>query len=323
MSGATSISAPAGRPTPADVDLALAREPPGKPHKAPPGEPRRLGYLYILPAFAFYAAFVLFPLLHALWISFFDWDGVSRGTWAGFANYRDILGDSQIRTAFLHSVILILFYSALPVALGLLLAASLSRMRVRGLTAFRAVLFLPQVVALVVVGVIWRWVYAPDGPLNQGLDAFGLHRLTRVWLGDFSWALPSVGVVGAWVSYGLAMVLFIAGVQKIPTSLYDAARVDGAGPTREFFVVTLPGLRNEIVVALTLTVIAALHSFDLIFITTRGGPGTTTNVPALELYQRAFLTGRVGSAAAIGITLALIIFLLVFLITRLAERRDT
>jgi raffinose/stachyose/melibiose transport system permease protein len=112
----------------------------------------------------------------------------------------------------------------------------------------------------------------------------------------------------------------MAGVQKIPQSLYDAARVDGAGAWREFFAVTLPNLRGEIAVALTLMTIAALRNFDLIYITTQGGPGNSTTVPGWEVYNRAFLTGRIGSAAAIGVTLACTIFVLAFLITRIAER---
>ena len=116
------------------------------------------------------------------------------------------------------------------------------------------------------------------------------------------------------------MVLLMAGVQKIPQSLFDAARVDGAGPVREFFAVTLPALRGEIAVALTLTTIAALRNFDLIYITTKGGPGDATSVPAFQVYDRAFQTGQVGSAAAIGISLTLVIFLISFAINRIAER---
>jgi raffinose/stachyose/melibiose transport system permease protein len=114
----------------------------------------------------------------------------------------------------------------------------------------------------------------------------------------------------------------MAGVQKIPQSLYDAARVDGAGPIREFFAVTLPNLRGEIAVAATLTTIAALRNFDLIYLTTQGGPGDSTSVPAFQVYDRAFQTSAVGSAAAIGISLALVIFGLAFLITRIAERGE-
>ena len=119
---------------------------------------------------------------------------------------------------------------------------------------------------------MWKMIYDPqNGALNRFLGVFGIEG--KSWLGDYSLALPAVGVVGTYVYFGLAMVLLTAGVQKIPTSLYDAARVDGAGPFREFLAVTLPGLRGEIAVALTLTTIYALRNFDLVYITTRGGPG--------------------------------------------------
>jgi raffinose/stachyose/melibiose transport system permease protein len=116
------------------------------------------------------------------------------------------------------------------------------------------------------------------------------------------------------------MVLFTAGVQKIPQSLYDAARMDGAGPVREFLAVTLPGLRNEIAVALTLTTIQALRSFDLVYVTTGAGPGSATSVPAYEVYNRAFRAGDVGTAAAIGVCVAAVILVLTLLINRIAER---
>jgi raffinose/stachyose/melibiose transport system permease protein len=293
----------------------------GARDRPPPGERRRAGYAYVLPALVVYATAVLFPLAHSLALSLFEWDGVTQGTWVGLRNYRDLVEDPGIREAFFHSLVLIGFYALLPVGIGLLLAASIARMRVRGLGAFRTVLFLPQVVPMVVVAVIWRAIYSPrTGSLNRALRSLGLESLTRSWLGDFDWALPSVGLVGTWVQFGLCLVLFIAGVQKIPRSLYDAARVDGAGPVREFFAVTLPGLRNEIAVALTLTIIAALRSFDLIYMTTQGGPGNATSVPAFEVYNRAFRTAQVGSASAIGITLAVVIFFIAFSVNRIEDR---
>jgi raffinose/stachyose/melibiose transport system permease protein len=293
----------------------------GRPREdaRPPGEPRRIGYLYLLPGFAVFAAFVLAPLLHAIWISFFAWDGVTVGTWVGLKNYGDVVSDPALRTAFGHSLILLIFYAVLPLCIGLVLAGLMARARVRGLALFRTVLFLPQVIAMVVVAVMWRMIYDPEnGALNTLLRAVGLGG--RSWLGDFGWALPSVGVVGTWVYFGLAMVLLSAGVQKIPASLYDAARVDGAGPVREFFAVTLPALRGEIAVTLTLTTIYALRNFDLVYITTKGGPGDATSVPAYQVYDRAFQTGQVGSAAAIGVTLMVLIFLITFVVNRVAER---
>lgn len=287
----------------------------------PPGEPGRVGYAYLLPAVLLVGAFTLAPLLHSVWLSFFEWDGITAGRWVGLANYGDLLSDRDQRVAFAHALVLVLFYSVLPVLIGLLLAGAVARTRVRGLTLFRVLIFLPQVVAMVVVAVMWRMIYDPnDGPLNATLRAVGLDGLAKSWLGDFGVALPAVGLIGTWVMYGLAMVLLTAGVQKIPRSLFDAARVDGAGPLREFFAVTLPALRGEVAVALTLTTISALRNFDLVYVTTKGGPGDATSVPAYQVYERAFSTGEVGAASAIGLTLAAIIFLLTFAITRLSER---
>jgi raffinose/stachyose/melibiose transport system permease protein len=287
----------------------------------PPGEPRLVGYLYLLPALVAFTAFVLVPLGRSVWLSLYDWDGVTPGTWAGLDNYGELVSEEALRGAFLHALVLLFFYALLPVGIGLLLAGLVARARVRGLALFRTVLFLPQVIALVVVAVMWRMIYDPgSGALNEVLRTFGLGSLTQSWLGDFDLALPAVGLVGTWVWFGLAMVLLMAGVQKIPESLYDAARVDGAGMVREFFAVTLPALRGEIAVALTLTTIAALRNFDLIYITTKGGPGDATSVPAFQVYDRAFQTGEVGSAAAIGIALTAIIFSFSFVINRTAER---
>jgi raffinose/stachyose/melibiose transport system permease protein len=279
-----------------------------------------VAYLYLLPAFVVYAAFVLVPLGHTIWLSLHQWDGLTPKTWVGLDNYKQLARDPILRDAFKHAFVLIGFYALIPVTLGLVLVAALTRASVRGQAGFRTVLFLPQVIPLVVVAVIWRMIYAPlDGPLNRALEGVGLGALARPWLGDFGLALPAVGLVGTWVMIGLTLVLFMAGVQKIPQSLYDAARVDGAGPLREFLAVTLPNLRGEIAVALTLTTIAALRNFDLIYITTQGGPGNSTSVPAWEVYNRAFQIGQIGMAAAIGFTLACVIFVLSFAITQLAE----
>jgi raffinose/stachyose/melibiose transport system permease protein len=288
----------------------------------PPGEPRRIGYLYLAPGLVVFALFVLAPFAHSFWLSLFEWDGITPGTWAGLHNYGDVVSDPALRRAFLHALVLIFFYALLPVAIGLLLAGLLARARVRGLALFRTILFLPQVIAMVVVAVMWRMIYDPqNGALNEALRAVGLGSLAQSWLGDFDLALPSIGLVGTWVYFGLAMVLLTAGVQKIPPSLYDAARVDGAGFFHEFRAVTLPALRGEIAVALTLTTIYALRNFDLVYITTKGGPGEATSVPAFQVYSRAFESGQVGSAAAVGLTLTLLIFVLTLGINRLSERR--
>ncbi|REF00873.1 carbohydrate ABC transporter permease [Thermomonospora umbrina] len=291
----------------------------------PPGEPRRIGWLYALPALLVYAAFLIWPLLHGAYFSLFEWDGLSPGTWTGLSNYSKALSDPTLRGAFLHALVLVVFYAVVPCCIAFVLVAAMSRSKIRGLTFFRTVLFLPQVVAMVAVAVAWQWIYSPGGPINdvlRWLHGLGLPDWSRGWLGDFTWALPAVGLIGTWVQIGLAMVLFMAGVQKIPRELYEAARIDGAGPVREFLAVTLPGLRRELAVALTLTTIAAMRNFDLIYLATSGGPGDATKVPAYEVYNRTFNTGEVGLASAIGIIIAVLIFTFTVLIGRFVEGRD-
>ncbi|MFE3203360.1 carbohydrate ABC transporter permease [Embleya sp. NPDC059237] len=279
-------------------------------------------FFYLLPAAVFYTLFVLRPLGQTAWVSLFAWDGITEGRWVGADNYTALLDDGRIPSAIAHSLVFVVFYAVFPVALGLFLAALMSRIRVRGLSFFRAVLFLPQILATVVVAVSWRWIYDIDGPLNAGLRAVGLGSLARAWLGDYDTALPAVGIVGTWVMYGLCMVLFLAGVQKTPTELYESARLDGCGPIREFFTVTLPALRGEIAIALVLTITYALRNFDLVWNTTAGGPGTSTTVPSVFVYQGAFLTHEVGSAAAISVCLTAVVLAVTGVIMRLVRGKE-
>jgi raffinose/stachyose/melibiose transport system permease protein len=287
-----------------------------------PGEARRIGYLYVAPAFLLYAAFNLVPLLQGVNVSFYEWDGITPGTWVGLDNYGEFFTDPTIRTGYVHVLQLMVFYSFLPIVIGLFLAALLSRIRIRGLTFFRMLLFLPLVITDVVTAVAWTWVYDVDGPLSAALRAVGLGAIlpSQGWLGDFTTALPAVGVFGLWGQFGFCLILFVAGVMKIPASLYEAARVDGANAVREFFAVTLPGLRYELQVVLVLSVIGTLGTFDEVYVMTGGGPGTATTVPAYLVWRRMFQTGEVGSAAALGIVLMLITFAVTFGINRLMER---
>lgn len=290
----------------------------------PPGEPRSVGWLYVLPALAVYGAFLLWPLVRGAQFSLYHWDGIGQATWAGLSNYTATWTDPTLRGAFGHLLVLIVFYAILPCCIAFVLVAIMSRTKVRGLTFFRTVLFMPQVIAMVAVAVAWQWVYSTHGPVNTvlgWLHDIGLPDWRHGWLGDFTFALPAIGLVGTWVEIGLALVLFLAGVQKIPRELYEAARIDGAGAIREFFTVTLPGLRRELSVALTLTTIMAVRNFDLIYMATAGGPGDSTKVPAYEVYNRTFNTGEVGLGCAIGVTLAVLAFAITAGIGRLVEGR--
>jgi raffinose/stachyose/melibiose transport system permease protein len=275
-------------------------------------------YLYILPAFVLFAVFLGVPAVQTAQYSLFKWNGIGPSTWVGLQNYAELFTDSVLRSSFLHAGVLIFFYAVIPLVLALFLTAIISRgANLRGMSVFRTLLFLPQVVASVVVATIWVAIYSPEGLINQLLRLVGLGSLTRAWLGDFDTALPAVGIIGSWLGIGLCLVLFLSGVANIQPELFEAARIDGAGPVGEFFSITLPALRGQIAVALTLTVVAALKTFDLVYITTRGGPGTSTTLPAFEAYNRAFNTGKVGSAAAVAIVLTALILGVTVLIQKI------
>jgi raffinose/stachyose/melibiose transport system permease protein len=280
-------------------------------------------FLYVVPALAFALTFLIVPTFQTAWYSLFNWNGLSAATWVGFQNYLDIVQDKELRDSFLHVGVLVVFYSFVPIAIALLLTMVISRAHaLRGMSFFRTVLFLPQVIASVVVATTWLSIYSPNGLLNTALRAVGLDSLTRVWLGDFTTALVSVGFVGTWLNVGLCLVLFLSGVGNVQPELFEAARLDGASSVQEFFGITLPALRGQITVALTLTVVSSLKTFDLVYITTRGGPGNSTSVPAYEAYSRAFNSGQVGSAASVAIVLTLGILLITAMIGRLQPKES-
>lgn len=286
------------------------------------GKESRLALLYILPALAFYGLFVAYPWLHSIWISFFDWDGIGAATWVGLGNYVTVFTEPQLVAALKNGVGFIVFYTLIPVFLGLIIAAVIASRQRRGAGILRTILFLPQVLPLVAVGVVWRYMYGLEGPINQVLTAIGLGDITRAWLGDFDWAYFAVGVVGTWVTTGLCTMLLLAGMQKIDPSLYEAAQIDRAGPVRQFLNITLPALRPEIVIAVTITIISALASFDVVYVTTGGGPGRATTVPGVLIYQLVFTSNRVGVACALATVLSVMILALVAAVGRFRKEPE-
>jgi raffinose/stachyose/melibiose transport system permease protein len=271
-----------------------------------------IGWLFVAPALLVYAFFVLRPLVMTIQYSLYKWNGIGRSTWVGLDNYAQVFTDPDLFRSILNAFELIIFFSAVPVLLGLVIAATIRRIAASRLALVgRTVLFLPQVIPLVAAGIAWSWLLSSTGVVNQILRAIGLGGITRAWLGDFSTALPSVGVIGAWVLLGLCTLLLLAGMSKIDSSLYEAARLDGAGPVREFFAITVPSLRQELGVCVTVTVIAALASFDVIYISTQGGPGNATMVPGLEIYYLAFSEREVGLASALAVVLMILVLICV------------
>jgi raffinose/stachyose/melibiose transport system permease protein len=269
-----------------------------------PGASGWVAFLYVVPALAFLAFVLLVPLAMTFGLSLTRWDGLGPITWVGLDNYLAIPRDPIVMTSLRNALVMTVFTAVIPIAFGLVTAIVLSRVGARLRTAWRTLLFLPAVIAPVVVAVGWRLVYEPTtGLLNGVLDSAGLSALTHTWLGEFALALPATGVVATWMEYGLVMVLFLAGIQRISQDLYDAAKVDGAGLIGEVRHVTLPGLRYELVVAAVVTLIDSFRNFALVFNLTHGGPGTATDVPVLEVYRRGILHGQVGSASAIGVSI--------------------
>lgn len=278
--------------------------------------------LYVVPALTFLALVLLVPLAMTFALSLTRWDGLGPIQWVGAANYAAFAGDPIVLTALRNAVVMTIFTLAIPIIVGLATAIVLSRIGARLRTLWRTLLFLPAVIAPVVVAVGWRLIYEPTtGLLNNLLDTVGLSSLTRPWLGDFGLALPATGVVATWMEYGLVMVLFLAGIQRISPDLFDAAKVDGANILAEARHVTIPALRYELAVAFVVTLIDSFRNFDLIFNLTRGGPGSSTDVPVLEVYRRGILHGQVGSASAIGVTITVILGVLILGSFTLARQR--
>jgi raffinose/stachyose/melibiose transport system permease protein len=278
--------------------------------------------LWVAPAFLVYAVFVLYPILQSVQYSFYNWDGIGPATPAGLSNWKAIFTQPELLHSVEHAFVLIIFYTVLPVGLGLVAATLIRELKPGPFnTTARVVLFIPQVLPLVAAGIAWSWMYSSGGLVNQVLRAVGLGSHARAWLGDFSFALPAVGVIGIWVMLGFCTVLMLAGIGNIDPSLYEAARIDGAGRFREFLAVTFPGLRQELVVCTTFTTIAALASFDVIQISTQGGPGYQTMVPGVEIYRLTFLQQHVGQASALAVFLAALVLLVIWPIQQLGRPR--
>lgn len=279
-----------------------------------------IGWLFVLPALLMYAIFVLLPLLLSIQYSFFRWDGIGPMTWVGLRNYITVLEDPDLVITIFNAFRLVVFFSLIPVMLGLVVASIIHRVATGRLGAIaRTVLFLPQVIPLVAAGIIWGWLLALPGLINQVLNAIGLTSVTRAWLGDFDWALPAVGLIGVWVLLGFCTVLLLTGITKIDPALYESARIDGASWMTEFINITVPLLRQEIGVCFTVTVIAALAAFDIVYVSTAGGPGNSTAVPGIQIYILAFTEQRIGLASALAVMLMLLVLIVILPIQRLSR----
>jgi raffinose/stachyose/melibiose transport system permease protein len=279
-----------------------------------------IGWLFVLPALLMYAVFVLLPFLMSIQYSFYRWNGIGPMTWVGLNNYKTVLEVPSLLGTISNAFRLVVYFSFIPVSIGLVVASVMHRVAAGRLgAAARTVLFLPQVIPLVAAGIIWGWLLALPGLINQILKFLGLGAYARAWLGDFDWALPAVGFIGVWVLLGFCSVLLWTGMSKLDPSLYESARIDGAGWFTEFVKITVPLVRHEIGVCLTVTVIAALAAFDIVYVATAGGPGNSTAVPGIQIYILAFTQQRIGLASALAVMLMALVLVVVLPIQRLSR----
>lgn len=256
------------------------------------------GWLFMLPLVAINAVVVLVPSLFSIWYSLTDWTGISsRAHFIGLANYQHLFGDPEFLNGLVHNLLWTAFFLVVPMAMGLFGAFALSRVR-RFRLLLRTLYFIPYIVASVVNASIWRSILAPDT---------GIGNLLHINpLGDTNLALWSVEFVNNWAWWGFLVVVFLAAMQGVNPNLYEAAAVDGAGAFRQFFSVTLPGIRPTFAFLGLMTIIWSFLAFDYVYILTQGGPAGSTDLLSTVLYRDAFANLQGGYACAIGVVMALI-----------------
>ncbi|GII76796.1 sugar ABC transporter permease [Sphaerisporangium rufum] len=273
------------------------------------GRQTRAAWLFMLPTLVVLAVFVLWPMAQALYLSFTEYEVFTPATWVGLDNYTRLLSDPAFGNALANT----LYYAAVTTPLSVVLALALAlllnqRLPLRGFV--RTAVFVPVVISLAVVAIAWTFLLDP----NIGLLSYWLSKVGVVteqgWLRDPSLAMPAVMMVGVWKNVGFYMVMYLAGLQSIPTMLYEAARVDGAGAWARFRNITWPLLANQTMLIVILAAIATLQAFDQIFVMTRGGPFFRTETLVAMTYRIGFKEFQFGYGAAISFALVVLIALL-------------
>lgn len=280
-------------------------------------------YLFILPNLIGVLLFLAFPVLFAFWMSFTDYDILAGDApWVGLSNYKELLTDDPLFwTSLWNSAYYTILTVPTSIALGLGIAVVMSR-AVRGITFFRAAIYVPVLTSSVAVAFIWRWILNSDvGLLNGLLYRLGLPS-TIGWLTDENWAMISLAMMAVWKSVGYYAVILFAALQGVPKSLYEAAELDGASPSRRFFTITIPMIGPALLFVTVIAIIGSFQVFDQVYlITNNGGPGTSTYVYNLHLYNNAFQFFRMGYASAMAYILFIILFALTWLQLRVGRER--
>lgn len=271
-------------------------------------------YLFILPNFVGVLVFLLFPVLFALYMSLQNWDGVTAPQFIGLTNFRNIFGDEIFWRALRNTLV----YTVLTVPTGIVLSlavASLLNQRIRGLSFFRAAMFVPVVTSALAVAVVWKWIFDyNNGLINDVLSMLGFNQIP--WLSDPAWAMIGLAMIGVWQGFGLTTVILVAALQNVPVSLLEAASIDGAGAWRRFRSITLPLIVPAILFVSITSFISSFQVFAQAYYIGNGGPDYGTTVMNLLIFQRAFQQNRFGEASA----LAYILFAIIFVVTMIQLR---
>jgi ABC-type sugar transport system permease subunit len=285
--------------------------------------PTLTGWSFILPNFLGFALLTLVPMVFGLALSFMDWSPWGDPEWVGFENFERMFRSSTFWIALWNTTYYAAGHIPLTIVVSLGLALLLNR-TLSGLGFFRTAFFLPYVTSLVAVAVVWNMLFNPtSGPVNQFLQLVGVTDPPG-WTSSTAWAMPAVIVASVWRDMGYYMVLFLAGLQTIPTELYEAARVDGANAWQRFWNITLPGLRPTTFFVLIMCTVASFKVFDLIVVMTDGGPGRATKVLSQLIYEEGIREGRFGLASAISLVLFVLVAgftVIQFLLQRRREDR--
>lgn len=262
-------------------------------------------YLYVLPLILLYLVFVLYPVAYSVWMSFTDFTTVHHVEWIGFENYIDVFTDNEFWTSLINSVIYSLG-TVISIGLGLLLAITLNSDDIKGKTIFQSIIFLPYVLPIVVASVLFGWMFTEFGIVNSALMQIGITQQPIGWLSSPLLALPTVMVVTIWKSLGFNMLIFLAGLQSIPSEIYEAAQIAGKSRWQVFRHITLPLLKTPLVITTVLGMIGAIRGFDAIWVMTEGGPGNASETLGVYFYRTAFASSDFSSGAAIGVIMFVI-----------------
>lgn len=274
------------------------------------------GILFVLPFGVLWFLFMIWPIGYGFFISLHDWNPILGNKFVGFGNYLKLFETPRFWGDFWNTIVYSLMVIPMILGFGLFFAVLLHRQRIKGRALLESVFFLPYLLNVTIISILWAFLLDPDvGIVNYYLRAIGLDPPT--FLNNPYWVLPTIAFVTAWWLSGYRMVVFSAGLQSIPDELYEAAALDGAGRMRSFFSITLPLLKPTILFAAVITLVGGLRTFGQVILMTDGGPGTSSEVLALYMYRLAFEFLRFGEAAAVGFILFGVIFVVSLLLFRL------